>query len=354
MKIHSIQYLRGLAAMLVLMSHNSFLIGGLEKSIPGALGVDIFFIISGFIIAFITSQHYEPPLAFAIKRFFRIWPCLFVVWLLATTIVYKWNSVGDTVCTLYFCLKNFNSVGPSFGFSPLGPPWTLTYEIAFYTIFMFSMIISYRYRVLISSIIIFWLMITLQLFFNESFSLSSQVSLHLIGGSWWGPILKILSNSIFIEFIIGMSLYEVLNSMKLTKSRRLSILCLSGFFISSVVALLKGPQVFGVSGGMLLAMIIVSFLVLSEYFHALPNIKFLSFIGDISYSVYLVHFPIMIFLTREDGVLFHIVPHSLLFVMSCSVSIAVAYLLNLLIEKPSMKLARNLIRLLPNSIASKG
>ncbi|WP_236614445.1 hypothetical protein [Dickeya poaceiphila] len=45
MKIASIQYLRGLAALLVVVAHNSSLLeGNWTKHIPGALGVDVFFI----------------------------------------------------------------------------------------------------------------------------------------------------------------------------------------------------------------------------------------------------------------------------------------------------------------------
>ncbi len=54
MRIVSLQYLRGFAALLVVLSHNVFLLGeGWIKHIPGLLGVDIFFIISGSISFFV-------------------------------------------------------------------------------------------------------------------------------------------------------------------------------------------------------------------------------------------------------------------------------------------------------------
>ncbi|SEQ50541.1 Peptidoglycan/LPS O-acetylase OafA/YrhL, contains acyltransferase and SGNH-hydrolase domains [Rosenbergiella nectarea] len=354
MKLYSIQYLRGMAAILILIAHNSFLLGGsISKIIPGALGVDIFFIISGFIIAFITSQHYEPPITFAIKRVFRIWPCLFVVWLLSTLIVYKWDNADKTVCALYFCLQNFNSPGPSFGYSPLGPPWTLTYEITFYIIFMLSMIISYRHRVSICILIILSLMTSLQMFFNESFAWSSQASLRTISFSWWGGILKILSNTIFIEFIIGMLLHEVLKKIHTFKSLPVSRVFLFIFAISSISSFVVGPQVFGVEGGMTLAVLIVTSLVISEYLSEYCNFKPLSFLGDVSYSIYLVHFPVMMFITDKHGFLFNTLPHSVLFITSIIISILLAYLLNFLIEKPSIKLARSLVGFIADRITLK-
>ncbi|HCD7731094.1 TPA: acyltransferase, partial [Citrobacter koseri] len=50
-KILSIQYLRGIAAMLVVLFHSTTLIGPEWKSfmVNGSVGVDVFFIMSGFI-----------------------------------------------------------------------------------------------------------------------------------------------------------------------------------------------------------------------------------------------------------------------------------------------------------------
>src|SRR5690625_5435152 len=83
----SVHYLRGLAALLVVCFHYRYY---LNESFPvvdigdilfsnGAYGVDLFFIISGFIICYSTERIEKfPALSFAMKRFFRIYPLLFV------------------------------------------------------------------------------------------------------------------------------------------------------------------------------------------------------------------------------------------------------------------------------------
>ena len=82
-KIVSIHYLRGIAALLVVAYHNKTSgYEGLSKENyfeylfkGGAFGVDLFFIISGFIIAYSTQKSNKHNLIdFAIKRTFRIYP----------------------------------------------------------------------------------------------------------------------------------------------------------------------------------------------------------------------------------------------------------------------------------------
>ena len=84
-----IQALRGIAAVLVVITHSSRALTSplgqeyfWDLFVHGALGVDLFFIISGFIMVLTTqkcdgSKTYVAD--FVIKRFSRIWPLLFVV-----------------------------------------------------------------------------------------------------------------------------------------------------------------------------------------------------------------------------------------------------------------------------------
>ncbi|MBK5518838.1 acyltransferase [Pseudomonas sp. TH10] len=67
--IYSIQYLRGLAAILVLLSHSLFKIDQItgvstEWFTIGSSGVDLFFIISGFIMCHATANRTITPVAF--------------------------------------------------------------------------------------------------------------------------------------------------------------------------------------------------------------------------------------------------------------------------------------------------
>ncbi|NTY80603.1 acyltransferase family protein [Citrobacter werkmanii] len=84
MKFQSIQALRALAAIMVIVFHSSIIIPqpdikGTLWTIPGFtdfgfFGVNLFFVISGFIIADVLSKESFSILSYFKKRFFRIYP----------------------------------------------------------------------------------------------------------------------------------------------------------------------------------------------------------------------------------------------------------------------------------------
>lgn len=86
-KVKSIHYLRGIAALLVVAYHNKQYLNEVYAQkdlgdllfISGGFGVDLFFIISGFIIM-LSSQKKETnsPINFMTRRFFRIYPVFFI------------------------------------------------------------------------------------------------------------------------------------------------------------------------------------------------------------------------------------------------------------------------------------
>jgi peptidoglycan/LPS O-acetylase OafA/YrhL len=86
--IWALQYLRGFAALIVVFFHSGVYQALLRKSDIntlniGAIGVDIFFVLSGFIIMYVT-EHKETPLRFITKRALRILPTLWAcvtIWL---------------------------------------------------------------------------------------------------------------------------------------------------------------------------------------------------------------------------------------------------------------------------------
>ncbi|KFG92915.1 hypothetical protein GQ56_0134565 [Burkholderia paludis] len=88
---NNFDFLRLLAAFMVLFSHQFALLGRpqpvLDSNLElGALGVSIFFSISGYLV--VQSWQRDPNLIrFALKRFLRIWPGLFVVTTLAAFVV---------------------------------------------------------------------------------------------------------------------------------------------------------------------------------------------------------------------------------------------------------------------------
>ena len=93
--LKSIHYARGMAALLVVLFHFSFMfIGKMEPYntifLNGGFGVDFFFLISGFIISFVTQEKIKLS-TFLLKRFFRIYPLFLFILIISSIFLIRYN-----------------------------------------------------------------------------------------------------------------------------------------------------------------------------------------------------------------------------------------------------------------------
>lgn len=150
---YSIQFLRGIAALMVVMTHvahkgGQYGTGSLSWFKIGGDGVDLFFIISGFIMCYTTHDKRMTFFSFMKNRVQRIiplyWTLSFVALLVFIFSPHLVNSSGGRTGVLesFFLIPN----GVKF---LIQNGWTLSYE--FYYYFIFSIFIfltsvkSYRY-----------------------------------------------------------------------------------------------------------------------------------------------------------------------------------------------------------------
>ena len=99
---------------------------------PGHFGVELFFIISGFVIL-MTIERKQTVREFAISRTARLMPAFRAALVMATVIrILSPVPVLDTPTVLQF-LANLTMAPSLFGQTPMDMPyWTLTYELVFY------------------------------------------------------------------------------------------------------------------------------------------------------------------------------------------------------------------------------
>lgn len=99
-KLYGIEALRGIAALVVAIGHNRGMFGQIELgsfmdrlTANAIFGVEIFFIISGFIISYSTRNINSPSLrntaSFLVKRIFRIYPVYFVILAVYVALFYR-------------------------------------------------------------------------------------------------------------------------------------------------------------------------------------------------------------------------------------------------------------------------
>ncbi len=91
-KIADLQLLRGISILLVLIQHLSFLpkltsLMPFKPGFAGQLGVEIFFVISGFVIVNALRRDRFEPISFFVKRIFRLTPALVCFLLISAGVV---------------------------------------------------------------------------------------------------------------------------------------------------------------------------------------------------------------------------------------------------------------------------
>jgi peptidoglycan/LPS O-acetylase OafA/YrhL len=135
--------LRALSILIVLIAHLGF-----DNIVPGGLGVTIFFFVSGFLITriLVGEQNKNDGAielrGFYIRRFLRLMPALVVFiigcWVLITPFGGQPAPVQIAAASLYM-MNYYEALGVHFGFPklevPLGHLWSLAVEEHFYLIF---------------------------------------------------------------------------------------------------------------------------------------------------------------------------------------------------------------------------
>jgi len=183
--LQSIQVLRALAALLVVFAHFEYI-----KPAVGGFGVDIFFIISGFIMAYIVNKSAD---SFLYRRIIRIVPLYYAMTFLAAGLYLakpSWfRSLILTPATLakslLFIPYQIKDSGPVL---TLG--WTLNYEMFFYvSIAAFIAIFGAR-RGMIACLV------------GLSLFVSISAFLH-----WEAYIMRFWSSPMILEFVGGGILY---------------------------------------------------------------------------------------------------------------------------------------------------
>ncbi|WP_102959347.1 acyltransferase family protein [Mangrovicella endophytica] len=155
--IVNLQYMRGIAALMVVLYHateNAARLGTnqLTQLTAGAAGVDIFFVISGFIMWVTTSGRDIGSGEFMRRRLIRILP---LYWAATLALAALAILVPQLLKSTTFELQHF--LGSLF-FVPVERPltggyfpvvfvgWTLNYEMAFYLLFAVSLLLPERHR----------------------------------------------------------------------------------------------------------------------------------------------------------------------------------------------------------------
>ena len=327
-KIASIQILRGVAATLVAGYHlqQAAVAEGGNPGIfrifsGGEIGVDIFFVISGFIIFFVASNNPElSRKAFISARFWRIFPpywtilTLYVLAALALAL-----ALGDQSR-----LPDAQSLLVSYLLLPYPDhviiiAWTLSLELLFYAVFALTFFGAGGPQRLILVMVV-WVLV-------------SQIFLHTEGaGPQW---LAIPFHSAVLEFLFGVLIARYFLKYPETFHRfRLPALLLGG--IGVCLYSVSGGFHAGAFGREIAAGIPAAVLVIGSLGFTISNVKVLETWGESSYILYLLHLLYFSIIGKiVELVTGQSVYHSQVWMVSLLASvIAISYAATLWIERP--------------------
>jgi peptidoglycan/LPS O-acetylase OafA/YrhL len=189
---------RGIAAIIVVIFHFSLTLeDGNEVLFKwGITGVDLFFIISGFVIA-LSINHVSKGTEFAINRFSRLYPTYWASVTFTFSIMCLHNYYTDTELYVGKYLANMTMFQYYLGFGDLdGPYWTMIVEMLFYVLILILYQLNILKHIKIIGVLICSITVILACFF-------------------WSPSISYLFTSVpliqfFPLFFAGMLFYKII------------------------------------------------------------------------------------------------------------------------------------------------
>lgn len=329
-KIVGLQILRGFAATSVVGFHLQAAAkaelgdpGFFSAFSGGGIGVDIFFVISGFIIFYVAqSRAGLTRKAFILARFWRIFP---PYWLILTLYVLAALSLaialGDTSK-----VPNMQNLVVSYLLLPYPDhiiiiAWTLSLEVVFYIIFAFAFVEGSRKRLFAAMLI--WILI------------AQASDILMVEKPLW---LSLVLHGVVLEFMFGIMIAAHFLSVgeENLKFQKTALLFGGSIVVLTVIfgGFDLGPLGREITAGIPAALLVYGFLGLKH-----PWFKKLELWGESSYILYLFHVLYFSVVGKLIEVAFGInVYHSQLWMLALFLSvIALCCLATIKFERPYQK-----------------
>lgn len=348
----SLDTLRGIAALAICLYH-AHAIFGLDVLIPHAyLAVDLFFILSGFILV----QRYAPEIAsnskkislsdFAIIRLARLYPLYLLVSIIGALYFAAWLFVNgqlfaniknyilaiiNSIIAIPYLAKPFDEVGAIFPFATQA--WSIFWEIIVSLAFYFHIRYKNNYAFLIS--IIGFCILIIQTFANNTIDGGWQAQNFFIGGlrAFTGFFMGVFTAEIYAQIQnynrkTKHNVFEFFTFVFLALTMAYCIFSKKSHFTTEACLIFVGfpTIVIGAAGSQA----------------PILNNKIGDFFGKISFSIYLLHgimAAVFITILKKTSI---IEPGLLTGMMWLSVVIICSFISFKIYETPSRKFFKSL------------
>lgn len=320
-RIDIVQYLRGLASLAVAWFHltNSWTDGVRVSGSFGWLGVDVFFVISGFVIPYSISMTYETYslktfVNFISRRFVRIeFP--YIVSIIVVIVLAHFSALSPGFqgkaadYTTAQIISNIFYIASWTGQEWMEPVyWTLAYEFAFY--------------------------LTIGLLFSVLFGKRRSLAYWFAVGIFVLAVSRGFMGSLVLLFVMGSAVFRyIMGRERLVYATGIVIVC-------TIVTVLAGNLASAMAG-----LVAATTIGLGRGFQLSGRPGWiLTYLGTISYSLYLIHVPVggrVVNLGRRfvHGEFGHLIVSGL----ALAVALAFAHLFYVFVERPALRKARQLV-----------
>jgi exopolysaccharide production protein ExoZ len=294
-RLDFIQALRGIAAFMIVVYHLKWYLNGPEwlklgdRVLGNAhIGVDLFFVISGFIMVH-ASRSSDGSLryvaAFMVKRFARIWPVYVVVTVVFLFAMRRLDTIDPVILAKGLAFLPIQAhPAPFFGEPALHVGWTLVYEMYFYLLFAVALL-GRRWRWALLATLAGLTLIVLPVAMAGHATLDAKQSFRFTPA-----ILNIITSPMVWEFLAGVAIGLLYRSRFRIPWRPLRLALV---WLSITVVLWQygtgyhaghGPMASGIGLAVMVLM-----LALHDKEERLRVPQWLVWLGNVSFSLYLVH-----------------------------------------------------------------
>ena len=318
-QIWSVQYLRAIAAMAVIAFH---LLPGIPLMWIGEYGVDLFFVISGFMMAIMTIGREISPTRFLLDRITRVVPLYWLATVLTVVGVLAGVEIFAASANLHLAARSLLFI-PTYGerghiWPTLYLGWTLNYEIFFYAIYAVCLLAPRGWKIPALS--------------------AALIALFLLGLLLEpaGAVPRTWTDSLLLEFVAGAWLGTIAGPRgdRFTPARM--ALLMLGIVLFMLAASLASPRLlFGTASALILAAAL-----LAERQGVVPRIEPLKRLGDASYSIYLFQnfafaavAQTLAFASRHTGLRLDLVRFTA--PLGFAAAVGLGYAVSLLVERPT-------------------
>ncbi|MFZ6645001.1 acyltransferase family protein [Undibacterium sp. TJN25] len=354
-RIRFLDGLRGLAILMVVLFHayarwsDLYPYGARFAGVPvfayGMLGVQLFFIISGFVI-FMTLEKCTTFLSFVLKRWLRLFPAMLIcsLFIFATASLFVERPAGAPV--LRDLLPGLSLVEPYVWSKLLGSPqgalegvfWSLYVEVKFYVLFGLMYFALGGRKAIIGLALLFFASALGNVAIQSGMAAPQGMLAHAASLLYW-------SGAEHYGWFAAGALYYLAFKQK---SRRMLGLAIG---VACIAALVREGAVADKIAALMIVLAFTMAIVSSRVQHLL-NLRVLAWLGVISYPLYLLHENMMVAMIIKAGKYAPWMPHLLMPVLPVLLIAALAALVARAGEPWLRQLLRaGVLRIAPHSWA---